>query len=64
MSESELALPADQLPAIRLTAPVVDPALAKRIRVVGLDVDGTLTDGGVYLGAGSDHAGRSIPFEF
>jgi 3-deoxy-D-manno-octulosonate 8-phosphate phosphatase (KDO 8-P phosphatase) len=64
VSESELALPADQLPAIRLTAPVVDPALAKRIRVVGLDVDGTLTDGGVYLGAGSDHAGRSVPFEF
>jgi 3-deoxy-D-manno-octulosonate 8-phosphate phosphatase (KDO 8-P phosphatase) len=25
-------------------------ALAKRIRVVGLDVDGVLTDGGVYVG--------------
>ena len=29
----------------------LDAALAKRIRIVGLDVDGTLTDGGVYLGA-------------
>jgi 3-deoxy-D-manno-octulosonate 8-phosphate phosphatase (KDO 8-P phosphatase) len=30
---------------------MIDPALAKRIRLVGLDVDGTLTDGGIYLGA-------------
>jgi 3-deoxy-D-manno-octulosonate 8-phosphate phosphatase KdsC-like HAD superfamily phosphatase len=30
-------------------APVIDPALARRIRVVGLDVDGVLTDGGIYL---------------
>jgi len=30
---------------------------------VGLDIDGTLTDGGVYLGAGAD-GDRSIPFEF
>jgi len=29
---------------------VIDPALARRIRVVGLDVDGVLTDGGIYLG--------------
>ncbi len=52
-----------ELPPIRLTAPAVDPALARRIRVVGLDIDGTLTDGGVYLGAGAD-GDRSIPFEF
>jgi 3-deoxy-D-manno-octulosonate 8-phosphate phosphatase (KDO 8-P phosphatase) len=52
-----------QLPPVRLAAPVVDPALARRIRLVGLDVDGTLTDGGVYLGAGVD-AGRVVPFEF
>jgi len=52
-----------ELPPIRLSAPVVDPALARRIRVVGLDIDGTLTDGGVYLGAGAD-GDRSIPFEF
>lgn len=64
MSGTDLTPPDDQLPAIRLTVPVVDPALARRIRLVGLDVDGTLTDGGVYLGAGTDHAGRSIPFEF
>ncbi|MEP6692714.1 MAG: HAD hydrolase family protein [Gemmatimonadaceae bacterium] len=30
--------------------PAIDPALARRIRLVGLDVDGVLTDGGVYLG--------------
>ena len=29
---------------------VIDPALARRIKVVGLDVDGVLTDGGIYLG--------------
>jgi len=64
VSERDLAHHHDPLPPIRIATPAVDPALAKRIRVVGLDVDGTLTDGGVYLGAGSDHAGRSIPFEF
>lgn len=30
---------------------MIDTALAKRIRFVGLDVDGVLTDGGLYLGA-------------
>ena len=29
----------------------LDIALARRIRLVGLDVDGVLTDGGIYLGA-------------
>jgi len=29
----------------------LDPALARRIRYVCLDVDGVLTDGGIYLGA-------------
>jgi 3-deoxy-D-manno-octulosonate 8-phosphate phosphatase (KDO 8-P phosphatase) len=29
----------------------LDPTLAHRIRFVGFDVDGVLTDGGVYLGA-------------
>lgn len=47
----------------------LDSALAKRIRVVGLDVDGTLTDGGVYLGAsdvatlGEGLAPAHAPFE-
>lgn len=31
--------------------PTIDPALARRIRLVGIDVDGVLTDGGIYLGA-------------
>jgi 3-deoxy-D-manno-octulosonate 8-phosphate phosphatase (KDO 8-P phosphatase) len=36
---------------------MIDPALAHSIRVVGLDVDGVLTDGGIYLGdvAGARH---------
>lgn len=37
----------------------LDPALARRIRLVGIDVDGVLTDGGIYLGASGDR-----PFEF
>jgi len=41
----------DTLPPLSLEAPLVEPAVARRIRVVGLDVDGVLTDGGVYLGA-------------
>jgi 3-deoxy-D-manno-octulosonate 8-phosphate phosphatase (KDO 8-P phosphatase) len=28
----------------------LDPTLARRIRLVGLDVDGVMTDGGIYLG--------------
>jgi 3-deoxy-D-manno-octulosonate 8-phosphate phosphatase (KDO 8-P phosphatase) len=52
-----------ELPPVRLQPPVVDPALARRIRVVGLDIDGTLTDGGLYLGA-SVVDGRSAPLEF
>jgi 3-deoxy-D-manno-octulosonate 8-phosphate phosphatase (KDO 8-P phosphatase) len=34
-----------------VTGPVLDPALARRIRLVCFDVDGVLTDGGIYLGA-------------
>jgi 3-deoxy-D-manno-octulosonate 8-phosphate phosphatase (KDO 8-P phosphatase) len=30
---------------------VLDAALARRIRLVGLDVDGVLSDGGLYIGA-------------
>lgn len=30
---------------------MIDPELARRIRLVGLDVDGVMTDGGVYIGA-------------
>ena len=30
---------------------MIDPTLARAIRLVGLDVDGVLTDGGIYLGA-------------
>jgi 3-deoxy-D-manno-octulosonate 8-phosphate phosphatase (KDO 8-P phosphatase) len=31
--------------------PVIDPDLARSVRLVGFDVDGVMTDGGIYLGA-------------
>jgi 3-deoxy-D-manno-octulosonate 8-phosphate phosphatase (KDO 8-P phosphatase) len=33
---------------------MIDAALARRIKLVGFDVDGVLTDGGIYLGAVDD----------
>ena len=39
---------------------MIDPALAKSIRLVALDVDGVMTDGGIYLG---DVAGARIEFK-
>lgn len=36
---------------------MIDAALARRIRLVGLDVDGSLTDGGLYIGAVADRDG-------
>lgn len=39
---------------------MIDPTLARRIRLVGLDVDGVMTDGGIYLGA---TAGSSLEFK-
>jgi 3-deoxy-D-manno-octulosonate 8-phosphate phosphatase (KDO 8-P phosphatase) len=35
----------------------IDAALARRIRLVGLDVDGVLTDGGLYIG---DSGGKPV----
>ena len=32
---------------------MLDSALAKRVRLVGLDIDGVMTDAGVYMGVGS-----------
>lgn len=36
---------------------MIAPALARSIRIVGLDIDGVMTDGGIYLGdvAGARH---------
>ncbi|MGH7678146.1 MAG: KdsC family phosphatase [Gemmatimonadaceae bacterium] len=31
--------------------PLIAPEVARRIKLVGLDVDGVLTDGGIYLGS-------------
>lgn len=33
---------------------MIAPEVARRIRIVGLDVDGVLTDGGIYLGSVGD----------
>jgi 3-deoxy-D-manno-octulosonate 8-phosphate phosphatase (KDO 8-P phosphatase) len=38
----------------------IDPETARRVRFVGLDVDGVLTDGGIYLG---DVAGATVEFK-
>ncbi len=39
---------------------MIDAALARRIRLVGFDVDGVLTDGGIYLG---DVKGERMEFK-
>jgi 3-deoxy-D-manno-octulosonate 8-phosphate phosphatase (KDO 8-P phosphatase) len=49
------------LPPVLLEHPRIEPTLARRIRMVCLDVDGVLTDGGIYLGATSGE--DSVPFE-
>lgn len=54
---------ANELPPLEVQAPRIDPTVARRIRVVGLDVDGVLTDGGVYLGATRDAHSTPVPFE-
>jgi 3-deoxy-D-manno-octulosonate 8-phosphate phosphatase (KDO 8-P phosphatase) len=52
----------DGLPPIMIHPARLDVALAKRIKLVGFDVDGVLTDGGLYLGSAS-HEGTPLPFE-
>ena len=46
--------------------PKIDAQVARRIRWVGLDVDGVLTDGGIYLGdvAGQRLNSRLAAFRF
>jgi 3-deoxy-D-manno-octulosonate 8-phosphate phosphatase (KDO 8-P phosphatase) len=44
------ALEAHGASASHRDAPRITPAVAQRIRLVALDVDGVLTDGGIYLG--------------
>jgi 3-deoxy-D-manno-octulosonate 8-phosphate phosphatase (KDO 8-P phosphatase) len=53
---------AGALPNLEVDHPRIAPDLARRIRMVGLDVDGVLTDGGVYLGA-TKSAESGVPFE-
>lgn len=40
-----------------MSTSAIDPAVARRVRWVGFDVDGVLTDGGIYLG---DADGRRV----
>jgi 3-deoxy-D-manno-octulosonate 8-phosphate phosphatase (KDO 8-P phosphatase) len=42
---------------------VIDAALANRIRLVGFDVDGVCTDGGVYVGQVGDRAAEFKRFD-
>ena len=51
-----------ELPPLVVHAPRIEPALAKRIQVVAFDVDGVLTDGGLYLGSAMPD-GTAVPFE-
>lgn len=53
----------DVLPPLVLATPRIDVARARAIRVLGLDVDGVLTDGGVYLGAARPAGVEAAPFE-
>jgi 3-deoxy-D-manno-octulosonate 8-phosphate phosphatase (KDO 8-P phosphatase) len=48
------------MPPMTDNGATLDPQLARRIRLVGLDVDGVLTDGGVYLG---DVGGTPLEFK-
>ena len=48
------------LPALMLDHPRIEPTVARRIRMIALDVDGVLTDGGVYLGATGDDAPKEF----
>ena len=50
------------LPPLMVEDLRIEPTLARRIRMVCLDVDGVLTDGGIYLGAAEDGDQR-VPFE-
>ncbi len=62
MISTDVSGAADALPPLVVDAPRIERTLARRIRLVGLDVDGVLTDGGVYLG--SAKAGETdLPFE-
>ena len=36
---------------------MIEPAVARRVRLVGFDVDGTMTDGGLYIGT---HGGEPV----
>lgn len=40
----------ESAPSVVLGGQKLDPDVARRVRLVGLDVDGVLTDGGIYLG--------------
>lgn len=42
---------------------MIHPTLARSIRLVGLDVDGVMTDGGIYLGAGGAPGASPVAIE-
>ncbi|MGH7671438.1 MAG: KdsC family phosphatase [Gemmatimonadales bacterium] len=42
---------------------MIDPALARRLKLVGFDVDGVMTDGGLFIGHVGDHAAEFKRFD-
>ena len=42
---------------------MIDGALARRLRLVGFDVDGVMTDGGIYIGRVGDHQAEFKRFD-
>ena len=44
-------------------ASVIAPEVARRIKFVGLDVDGVLTDGGIYLGSAGGEPEQRFEFK-
>ena len=42
---------------------VVDPEVARRIKLLGLDVDGVMTDAGLYIGMVGDHPAELKRFD-
>jgi 3-deoxy-D-manno-octulosonate 8-phosphate phosphatase (KDO 8-P phosphatase) len=51
-----------ELPPLVVHTPRIESDRARRIRLVAFDVDGVLTDGGLYLGSAT-HEGAFVPFE-
>src|SRR3954470_25017755 len=50
LDDSKCGIPSEGAKRRSEERSMIDPELAKSIRLVGFDIDGVMTDGGVYLG--------------